>query len=379
MLVMCEGVESESRTLTAVCVSRERACGCADHTRSSIGIHCSRLCTMSLSTLPAVLAQLLMHSLQAKEILALARCCKWTLECSDSAFAWRHCPPLSGPVNPALLPASRLLRWIPLLLSWPFCGSASPAQFAELLAVSTRLCVGGLQIWNTLTASEHRAAETLLCRPSISQSLRCLCVDLLTPALVPLIARLPRLTSLQVTHAQGHCCSPDQFAPLISAPALTELDLCCDLADRRVFRPCLEALQLLRRITLRAPCFRHAYWFPVFCRLPSIGRLTYLCLADWPKMDMRNVRAKDLAEGFGVLSSLHELELRSCPLVSRITAQVAHAPVLTRMTLTGSTDLSDATLAQLLQDAPRLWVITVQADRRFKDVAARFPGRIVSV
>ena len=67
---------------------------------------------MSLSALPAVLIQSLMHALAGADILALALCSKWTHQCANSQFAWRECPPKYPPA-----PVSRgLRRWWPLSL-----------------------------------------------------------------------------------------------------------------------------------------------------------------------------------------------------------------------------------------------------------------------
>src|SRR5690242_338487 len=76
---------------------------------------------MPLSALPAVLVQSLMHSLSAQDILSFARSSKWTLQCADSAFAWRDCPALDlyafDEETPLPPPESRLCRWIPLSLN----------------------------------------------------------------------------------------------------------------------------------------------------------------------------------------------------------------------------------------------------------------------
>lgn len=60
------------------------ACALSDSLSSSI-------MSLDLSTLPTVLVQSIMQPLCAKEIIAVARCSKWPMQCANSVFAWRHC------------------------------------------------------------------------------------------------------------------------------------------------------------------------------------------------------------------------------------------------------------------------------------------------
>ena len=95
--------------------------------------------TASLSTLPAVQLQSIMHSLQPKEIIALARSCQWAMQCADSAFAWCDVPPITvhwDKRSSLILSKSRLCRWIPLALTSP--AVLREADLSSLLALMDR-------------------------------------------------------------------------------------------------------------------------------------------------------------------------------------------------------------------------------------------------
>src|SRR4051812_19053861 len=95
---------------------------------------------MLLSALPAVLLQTVMHPLAAKEIVALARTCKYALRCASSVFAWKHCAARHVNVNddhpaPALL--AGLGRFQPVFLLWGSLWSLSASQIANVLALAS--------------------------------------------------------------------------------------------------------------------------------------------------------------------------------------------------------------------------------------------------
>lgn len=153
----------------------------------------------SLHSLPNAVVHTIMHSLQAKEIISLARCSRWTLECADSAFAWRDCSALllhwSVPV--AVPPPSRLFRRIPLSLTTT-CFAVSDAEMPRVL-LCLQSCPRIVQLgWTQWSLTVENGLQ-LLTHPAL-QSVRNLGLSMgCREEWLPAIAALPCLSTLDLT------------------------------------------------------------------------------------------------------------------------------------------------------------------------------------
>lgn len=259
---------------------------------------------MPFLALPAVLVRSLMHSLQVTEIASLARCSQWTLHCADSAFAWRHCPPMKAQLPYSPVPYSRLLLWLSLSLTLSVECSPLDLPVEELLP--------------TLLVLSQRSRVVEL-RPSFAakpirkheQPVR---------DMVRLIAQLPHLTSLILCGS----INTEQFTPLLCAPALTALDM---VARDPALLALISQLPHLRILSL-AWTLPVAGLFVGFCTSPPMAALESLSMHRW---NIKHVSVDEFAAGFAALTSLHTLELSSVEPLRSILPHVRHASRLRRL------------------------------------------------
>lgn len=257
---------------------------------------------MLLSSLPAALLQSLMHSLQLKEILSLARCSKWTLECADSAFAWHDCPPLHvrspADSDSVVYPApSRFSLWLPLAVP-PGSGVLSEPGAVRLLKLMQswrRIVSLG---WCEWSLSVERGLE-LLSHPSL-QSVRTLGLYRMHVEWLAAVASLPCLSELDLRCSQ---LESSELLPLVHASALRSLRVSEDQ------RECLSVVMQLSQLTTlsvytpRLNCNN----FVAFCS--AMGGLEDLTLDCWEPEELRSISTAALATGFSSLRSLRTLTL----------------------------------------------------------------------
>ena len=327
---------------------------CVFHCRviSVARISPSTLPQMSLPSLPAVLLQTLMQFLCPAEIVALARCANWTMQCADTAVAWREC---SGPpilISPRHDPCcSRLLRRAPLAIAWhPRCTAEDFVAFCSSVRVVAVQClqteVAAADRAFSDSSLQHVRHVTLRFRPSAS--------------LVRAIAALPHLFALNVLSAANE----PVYAALSagSFPHLMKLhvgqhphpmhrtpadDRACILAVSQLPNP-------LRRLSL-AVSFAEGE-FTSLCSSPALARLEYLTLIGRPHTNWP-VTNSEYAAGLAALRSLRQLTLSEVPtmLAQPLSMQLHHAPALTLLVIHRSgSGWMQPLLAPILTAAPAL-------------------------
>ena len=288
---------------------------------------------MSLSTLPVVLVQTVMHALQTKEILALARSSKWTMQCAESAFAWRHCPPVCSQLERSP-PSCRLLRHISLSLATavPSVDPPGVGSVEAFVALSHRARI-----------VEFRGEVTALCIASASlQFLRTLSVSQVDREAVRAIAQLPALTSFAFRKIP---CAAD-LEPLLSAPVLTALEA-VDTAPSLL--PTISHLPHLRSLSLFGSRPTGGSLL-AFCLSPVMSaQLESLSLHHWK---LNEVSAAELAACFSALSALRRLEVAFCDQLQRLLAVVHLAPQLRRVCLSHWSSAVSGALFAVMTAAP---------------------------
>lgn len=310
---------------------------------------------MPLSALPAVLIQSLMHSLQPKEILALARCCKWTLECADCAFAWRDCVPLRVRVRSEIVSplVSPLLRWLPVSV---YCSSRMfGADVNAILALCERLRVLELVEDCDDSLLSGDLLTELLSHPAL-QHLRLLAVEAHgLRSLFTLVAQLPMLCTLRLNVTRW-ISDPDPACLLLlqSAPSLTDLELPAIVWTRSCL-PFLGQLSL-RSLSLASPDFIDG-GFRSFCVTPMRSRLRDLHIKQLYPGEFDFLEPEELTDGWKALAALQSLWVQAAS-ANVWLPHAHHAPSLNRVVVIsdGSSTLQPLipTFKHLLVHKPKL-------------------------
>lgn len=312
----------------------------------------------ALLSLPTAVLQLLMHSLHAKEIIALARCSKCTLQCADSEFAWRHCPPTqvhvsSATVLPRLLDGCSLsdpttrVRFRQLSVEW----SAQSAMIAkgvvrDLIRVAQSFNIVCLHV---STFGHYGLIPDLLKAPELQQSLHTFSVRDPTSRIIALAADLPLLHTLGIRNRV----SCVDCAALEYYPALTSLALWFPLDLTSEFAATLGALPLLRELSLRKPSvseeFSDADYWPSFCA--ALPRIESLDIHDWVKLG--RIPQETLTAGFSAMHSLRRLKLDLCGDIDPCLIALHEVPSLRTLVL-DLRGLTGSVLASLMNANPQL-------------------------
>lgn len=270
----------------------------AQHLRASDAVPTA---DMSLSSLPSVLVQTLMHSLQPKQIVTLARCSKWTLQCAASAFAWRACYGAPIAFSPHHDPrSSRLLLRAPLSVPWhPRCSPADFVEFCSSVRVAAVDCL----------IEEAASSSSVFLDPALQHVRRVTLHFSPSDTLIRAIAALPQLTTLKLLTAV----SEDAYAALHAAPHLTELHVHHSplrATDPSCVLSIVQLPQRLRRLSIGAT-FKGGE-FAALCSSPPLSRLESLILVgranvNWP------VPPSEYAAAFAAMRVLREITLSGCP------------------------------------------------------------------
>lgn len=243
---------------------------------------------MSLLSLHPIELQLVAQFLPVREILSMARLCRFTLDALDSPFAFR-CDPLKFAtkdfVPGALSPDLRLLRHVEVSLVWscpdPY-GSCWPSDVTDLLAIATK-STGVV----ALDATQWRAvpadlSERLLFSPCMRElrELR-LCPGLvLSPAGMAAVGTLPHLRILHVSISSSDS---------------------------------LGALSLVH--------------------LPRLSDLVSQTMGAWGGADQSSIPDSELAAALGSLEQIQAATLEKPPGVNDILDHLHDAPALARVHL----------------------------------------------
>lgn len=311
---------------------------------------------MSLSLLPSVLMQTVMHWLHPRQRISLARCSRWTMQCADAAFPWLHCPPLSQSLwkfRPPVAP-SRLRRWIPLMLGSPEGYDLIDSDAERILELAPSSRIVGLD-WAHFDLSVGLTTR-LLSAPSMrwleAVGGQSECSDELMTAL----ASLPSLTALKL-YQSSLLDVREMLSRFIDHPSLRSLHLLCDAQDDSGILSVVMRMPRIRALHLNTPPLYSAN-FVSFC--VAMPHLTELSIEWWQADSLKSISDLDLATGFRSLRSLRKLtflggwgedkreEESLIPLLH-------HLPALRELTIPFTVPLTDpARLASLLTAAPQL-------------------------
>lgn len=259
--------------------------------------------TMPLSKLPTVLVQSVMHCLTTKEILLLARCCRFTLSCANAAFAWRDCPPLRIRLRGASSAApTPLLRFTSLAVS---CESA---DIDELLSVgSTGSVISELTLWGQLPSwFIDRCFPLGSACPALQHLTRLSVEDFSNKRLAHVVAVQPTLNSLCFLRPPRSLFLPQ----LQQSKRLTSLSL--EYRTEPIFLCSLKDLRSLTR--LRADVvFESPALFRMVCAALS-SKLRHLTLVEgWGSIAPHDQEwATQMEAGWAAITKLETLVLVQC-------------------------------------------------------------------
>ena len=366
-----------------------------------------------LQRLADVELQLVMHGLEAAEILTLARCHRRLLHAANSAFAWKQAPTLCLRSIPAADSDSALLpplvaRYssIGLVLTNPYvtpkhrfhsrrqvrvqaeakAEQQANAEADRLLAFAERCAarapaggagagVGKVHLLDMRHSHFARAAqwERMLLSPALRE-LRVLVIQDLHHYQGPMqlgvmraIADMPHLHTLTV--ASMHNESAEHWSLLAEAPALTSLSFIDSLAQNYSRLMHVAQCPQLRHLAVIRPGLYGRGTFARFFESPRIQALETLQLDTFWLEDNSQVRsvppsAAVLAASFISMRCLHSLHLRHVYAIDSIFPALAHAPVLVRLKIephaqakrdgSYSSSPSPQPLSQLLMHTPAL-------------------------
>ena len=295
------------------------------------------------SMLPTVLVQSTMQMLEHGDILRLARCSTFTLQCAEAAFPWNCCPMVKIGRQVSVIPSSRLLRFIPISLQLSLTDGQSLEELFSLMAAlrAVHLSLGSVQLHEWFAMRFFSPASRF-------HSLRSLQIALPSAAALRYVARLPKLETLEV---YGPFEDPEILQAMRDAPCLTSLAV-SDAGDQR--RSCLDvvcSLSTLRRLAIRTPAFRSEGSFLRFATAPCIAHnLTELRLTNWQPMKCTTA---ELGPAFAAMRALSVVIFEYNNAMNVALRVLHHCPSLTRLSIKNC-DYSPKLLLSVLQSLPTL-------------------------
>lgn len=290
-----------------------------------------------LSALPDVMIQSVMH-LSAKEILTFARCSRFTLQCADSAFAWRECVclplPVITPFTDPPPPMSRMLRWLPCAVAWKSDCQVFADEVTALVKIADGVCIAELANWTSDLQLSDELLTRLLTHSSM-QRLRALSLDCVASrAMFELAAQLPHLSALRVRLGGPLDPSdPSHFLLLSAAPSLTQLHVHDSEAGAQA-----SCVPFVSQLPLRSLSLTHTRVsradFKYLSEASAMSRLHELHLHHCDCPDLYNTLPKVLSARFAALASLRTLTFDADMLF--LIPALRHAPSLSRVIITYS-------------------------------------------
>jgi hypothetical protein len=259
---------------------------------------CAGVClhspSMSLSALAAVELQLIMQCCDLKLILALARCCRFTLASASSGFAWRKLSPLQIPLEPATVPwllpvPSSLLRFCDLSLTFQSLGDKDSAvdvdaAFFDALRALPRLFELRIK-WSYQREALHQMKQWMKCLECCRASLSSLLLpelkisDLAEPCTTLIASRLGALRTLDIDaslRADVVFRLPGQLGSLLHL-SLRNLHLCSNSALAAVDQ-CTQLVSL----SLRFCRIKHVV---LLLSMPALRSIRYLTMTEVDCLD----------------------------------------------------------------------------------------------
>lgn len=314
---------------------------------------------MSLSRLPVVLVQLLMHGLRCNEILKLARCSRSLLSVADAPFGWSHALPLplkTRMLTPKGLSAEvspRRRRHMSFSLEWLEASSVMAGDIDALLACSDSIRLIELHI-RAVNALRAAQCERIFLHPSMMRNLRVVSVQMRDAAIVRSLWQLPHVHTIQLLRWMS---LPPPGAPdeIRGAPtALTSLSVV-----ERPWQPLLPLILLCDRLQHLSVCD------PVlFAGEPEswVKLLAAPQLSSLRSLRLNRVFVSDQGVGdsfdraFAALRDLERLELIVGGTPSPLIASLRHAVKLRWLRLTpfGNYSAIEPQLLELMLASPAL-------------------------
>lgn len=330
--------------------------------------------SMSLSSLPAVLVQTLMHSLDAKSILSFARSSKWIMRSADSAFAWSRCAPMELTVKRDLSPVPQsifTLRFRPLWVVWSLSSGtvASPSLVAGVIALATSCRTVGFQV--DFHNHHDDALARVLSDAAVTRSIRFLGVVGPSAAIMRCAATMPLLDTIYLQGFDQAACDV-----LTQAPALTSLEMngICDVDS--AFFSWLSRLTHLTHVGLDQPWFKDLETEPTrwlsFCS--ALARVESVDLLGWGRMARLSV--SELAAGFAAMSTLQRLRIRLCDEVGTFLQALLLASLPLHLLTIAPRDSMQPVLIDLMTANSALHVHFEWSCTLVHRLSALFPGRV---
>lgn len=323
---------------------------------------------MSFASLPDVLVQTIMQSLDAAAILALAGCSKWTSQCAVSPFAWRSCPPVLGRLDrsdeviASSFATSRFLRFRTLSV-W-----LNKPHVERVIQLAARLPLAELRVMPF--ANSDQPTQRVLSDPAVQRTLRSLSLLAFGSETMRLVAQLPVLHTLELGNSgyvNGSVC-----APLIRAPALTSLTVHDAEKDRRLsVVPLLCKLPRLLSLRIAIPELNASNWLP-FCN--AMWQLQSLSLCSW--LSVSEIPRSELSAGFVAMRMLVSLRIEKCAETDRILPALPAMASLRLLTLIHIGGVLEEDLVTLLTAAPQLRLtMQLKATQQFTQFGQTFAQR----
>lgn len=276
----------------------------------------------AMQRLPSVSVQLIMQFLPVQEILALARCSKFTLHCAASDFAFRHSaltvqwrPKLSDHIT------GRLAPFIPIALYWNHSldlAAALPGPAVQLRELHAPQAFGiEDQTWAKMLS--HPCVQTL--QILSMRRIRCTEQSMDDQILRTLIA-LPQLRALTFSAEEFKLSGDDSGKAARRGQLARPVEREGSLLELSLLRP---AFGRMRSAQLFAS--------PLLARL-RVLRLTMFFVEEHELSDLPPINDAELKGMFASLSALEELHLARVQGVARLLSRAAESASLRRICYT---------------------------------------------
>ena len=270
----------------------------------------------AFDVLPDVLAQLVMQSLQLRELVQFARCSRRLLTQADSAFAFKHVQPVTfrWSANGQRL-FSKLLRRIPV----KFRPNIDPDDRAAMDALLAQLDSFQLYELDTTELSLPLRQCVRLLEHSAMQSVQVLALEgneeWASCAVLEAAARLPKLHSVLMLDTSEASLRPsvDSLCVLSASPSLTSLSIHDYTFRFESLVAALVGFPQLAHLTVKQPSIYDERWVAQFAS-PGLCNLISLtfdwCLFNGPLDGENPVQPEHADAVFTSLTQLTSLQIK---------------------------------------------------------------------
>ena len=301
-------------------------------------------CPRSLASLPAVLVQLMAHSLYADEISALASTCQTLFVALDCAIPWSHVSMAyvgmdqwSSTFIP--FPYPKVARWQPVEVLLGDCkGGHNMSAMLELAA-----SCGVVSVRTQRSSGYHWCPDVALFfwDSSVRYHLRTLDIQDLNFDVMEVLAGIPNLTEVRADFVDTYL--------YFELPALTSLHLTDPgHSAHSSSLQTVTSIDSLRILWISSPYLDATNLLPL-CK--SMGELTQLTLECWKQQLLDTISPSLLSAGLAELTSLQRLTFSHC---GRIDCDLSVLPLSLNDLVVHVTPFAQAALRNLLASHPAL-------------------------